>query len=1024
MSNSETRERENFNRLSIQGFNSSVYSDTVIADLNGNNTLMFASMVLTDTMAKDANRVFGKTASIYMEAIRKYLNNAGEKYNIIKKKIHNSNFNHVIVTRKDKVERLNDKNELYDFVVYAKNIGNVIDNREENLQEVYNSLYDKLYELTSIPILKEWMPILSQKLSEHRFMRPLHCETVHSPAQLRAYRIIISKEQLTTIVTDMVKSGDVNINGSNEKSDIIDCVEGLDSYLNIFGDTLAERIQNSFVPKYDPESNEFDQYVNNYDDSCFHNGIELYKAQKATIQAAVKNLNENDVTFVIGEMGCGKTALGSGITYSHYGKKTGMTNIVMCPSHLVFKWKKEIEKLVPNSRAYIVKTISDLIALEPKIKAKMKLEHTYIIISKENAKFSYEMRPAVQWSTHHNTFVCPECGQPLTKRIKIGSGRNAEQIKENFNKTDMLKQQAYNSECMNEKVIIDEAGKRRKVPCNAKLWGPLNKNEANPKWAKLGATGWVMFNHIDDIYMQLNDKDTLSKKEAELFSKVVDMKNAMDDGEELKGLKAPRKYSIAKYIRERYKGYIDYFICDELHLFKGNSKQGQAMADIATASKKFIGLTGTLLNGYADGLFYILYRTLPKMMKKAGYTYQSEAEFMRDYGVIRKDSKYGFRNGRVQDKISGTEKRLPGVSPLVFTKFLLENSVFISLSDMDGGLPEYKEIPIEVEMDDELKDAYTTLEKELRDQVGGFKEGGMKAMGAMLQTLSVYPDMPYNQPPVLHPDDNSVIATPPELEQGLRNKEEKLLELVQDKLAKGEKVLIYYEWTNKTDIAEKLTKMFKENNIKSATLTSSVSAETREDWIADKLNKGLDVLMCNPKLVETGLDLLDFTTIIFYQVGYNIFTMRQASRRSWRLSQTKDIEVYFMYYKDTIQAQALSLMATKLQASMAIEGKFSEEGLRAMSNNEDLLTQIANSVVEGIKDTVQVQSFVSTEKKERERDTSRARISMKALLINRPNVISLSFMKNNSAIKQNNLSSHKTTFNNILSSKIHIGNLL
>ena len=118
---------------------------------------------------------------------------------------------------------------------------------------------------------------------------------------------------------------------------------------------------------------------------------------------------------------------------------------------------------------------------------------------------------------------------------------------------------------MNEKVIIDKAGKRRKVPCNAKLWGPLNKNETNPKWAKLGATGWIMFNHIDDIYMQLNDKDTLSKKEAELFSKVVDMKNAMDDGEELKGLKAPRKYSIAKYIRERYKGYIDYFICDELN---------------------------------------------------------------------------------------------------------------------------------------------------------------------------------------------------------------------------------------------------------------------------------------------------------------------------------------------------------------------------------------------------------------------------------------------------------------------------
>lgn len=1021
MSNSE---RTNFYRLSIQGFNSSVYADTVIADLDRNNTLMFASMILTDTMAKDANRVFGKTASIYMEAIRKYLNNAGEKYNVIKKKIHNSNYNHVIITRKDKTERINDRNELYDFVTYVKVTGNIVDNRDENMQLFYNGLYDKLYEMTSIPLLVEWMPVLAHKMREHSFLRPLRVETVHSPANILAYRVMISKEQLTTLVTDMVKEGEVNINGTNEKSDIIDCVNGLDSYLNIFGDTLAERIQNSFVPKFDPESNAFDQYVNNYDDSCFYQGKELFKAQKAVIQSCVNNLNQNDVTFVIGEMGCGKTLLGSGMTYSHYGKKTGMTNIVMCPSHLVFKWKREIEQLVPNSRAYIVKTISDLIALEPKIKAKMKLEHTYIIMSKENAKFSYELRPAVKWSVHHNTFVCPECGQPLIKRIKIGSGRNATVINEKFNMTDMLKQQSHNSVCMNKKTIIDAAGKRREVPCEAKLWGPLNKNEHNPEWAKLGATGWVMFRHIDDLYMLLNNKEALSKKEGELFAKVVDMKNAMDDGEELKGLKAPRKYSIAKYIRERYKGYIDYFICDELHLFKGNSKQGQAMADIATASKKFIGLTGTLLNGYADGLFYILYRTLPKMMKKAGYTYQSEAEFMRDYGVIRKDSKYGFRNGRTQDKISGTEKRLPGVSPLVFTKFLLENSVFISLADMDGGLPDYKEIPVEIEMDQELKDAYSNIETQLRNQVGGYREGGMKAMGAMLQTLSVYPDMPYNQPPVLHPDTNEIIAVPPTLEKGLRNKEEKLLELVQDKLAKGEKVLVYYEWTNKTDIAEKLTDMFKDNGIRSAVLTSSVSAETREDWVADKLSKGLDVLMCNPKLVETGLDLLDFTTIIFYQVGYNIFTMRQASRRSWRLSQTKDIEVYFMYYKDTIQAQALSLMATKLQASMAIEGKFSEEGLRAMSNNEDLLTQIANSVVEGIKDTVQVQSFVSTERKERERDTTRIRISMKSLLINRPHVAALSFMKNNSAIKQKTLSTNKTLFKDLLSSNMHIGNLL
>ena len=126
--------------------------------------------------------------------------------------------------------------------------------------------------------------------------------------------------------------------------------------------------------------------------------------------------------------------------------------------------------------------------------------------------------------------------------------------------------------------------------------------------------------------------------------------------------------------------------------------------------------------------------------------------------------------------------------------------------------------------------------------------------------------------------------------------------------------------------------------------------------------------------------------------------MRQASRRSWRLSQDKDIKVYFMYYKDTIQAQALSLMATKLQASMAIEGKFSEEGLRAMSNNENLLTQIANSVVEGIKDVVEINTFSSVQKTERKIKSTHKRIPLSQLL----NITINSILLSSSLLSTNN----------------------
>lgn len=292
--------------------------------------------------------------------------------------------------------------------------------------------------------------------------------------------------------------------------------------------------------------------------------------------------------------------------------------------------------------------------------------------------------------------------------------------------------------------------------------------------------------------------------------------------------------------------------------------------------------------------------------------------------------------------------------------------------------------------------------------------------------------MPYNQPPVIDVETGDVIVTPPELDARARNKEEAFLEIVKDKVEKGEKVLVYYYWTNKTDVDERLSKLLIDEGIKCAVLRSgSVSSKNRESWIRKKLDEGIDVLICNPSLVETGLDLLDFTTIIFYQIGYNLYTLRQASRRSWRLSQDRDIEVYFLYYRDTIQEQALSLMATKLQAAQAIEGRFSEEGLHALSNNEDLLTQIANSVFQGIKHTVDVDVFGSHKRDmdsmllENEAEEKKSRKKEKAPLyipldgVSYPSLYELSRNK-----RKQQASFTEKYMQNLFAKKDHVANLL
>ena len=63
-----------------------------------------------------------------------------------------------------------------------------------------------------------------------------------------------------------------------------------------------------------------------------------------------------------------------------------------------------------------------------------------------------------------------------------------------------------------------------------------------------------------------------------------------------------------------------------------------------------------------------------------------------------------------------------------------------------------------------------------------------------------------------------------------------------------------------------------------------------------RLRRGIDVAICHPKIVETGLDLLDFPTILFHETGYSLHTLRQSSRRSWRIGQRRPVEVKFFAY--------------------------------------------------------------------------------------------------------------------------------
>ena len=64
-----------------------------------------------------------------------------------------------------------------------------------------------------------------------------------------------------------------------------------------------------------------------------------------------------------------------------------------------------------------------------------------------------------------------------------------------------------------------------------------------------------------------------------------------------------RRMAPIEFIGRYMPGWFDYAICDEIHQLAGDTAQGNALGMLASCTDRIVGLTGTLLGGYADDLF-------------------------------------------------------------------------------------------------------------------------------------------------------------------------------------------------------------------------------------------------------------------------------------------------------------------------------------------------------------------------------------------------------------------------------------
>jgi helicase-like protein len=690
-----------------------------------------------------------------------------------------------------------------------------------------------------------------------------------------------------------------------------DNINDIPTYLRAHSNELGERILQSFPPLHGAQESPSPLLAKIL--------RRPYPAQAVAVGGVVKRLAEARSAAVVAECGTGKTLISLASLYVASGGKRFVA-LAMVPSHLTPKWLREGLTTIPGLRAFVIDGLRNANSTSANGIHEVRLRHGRVVregfkttLSDLRLRKNYPSARA-RWNA-----MCP---QPALFVLSKETG-----------KLSYFWRHAYN---------VAQSGRFQGSVVNPDSASPIYSGDDDERllssdFKKVRLSEWLGANGDAD------EPDLKARRK--LFS-------ALWQADRSK----VRRYAVIEFIGRHLRNFFDFAIADEVHELKGgDTAQGNALGTMASAAKKTLVLTGTLLGGYADDVYEILFRLEPHKMVEHGYEHHEGVRpFMETYGLLETITTIEpAENACSEAKVTRRVRRRPGASPLLFGDFLMPLAAFLSLEDIAHVLPPYHEEVVRVEMNEDLKRAYGELEEAIKQALREHR-GNASVVSVGMNALLLYPDRPFGLGTLygseFNPDtgrrERFVIAEPEDLDVGtLYAKERQLVDEIKSSLSRGRKVHVFAVYTRTRDVTRRLERILQREGIRVAVLTSDVKPELREGWYERQSRQGVQVVIGHPRLVSLGLDLLEYPDLFFWETGYSLYTLRQASRRSWRIGQTEEVTVKYFAYANTAQETCLRLMGRKLLVALAMEGKFSTEGLQAVGEDDDLLMAMARELV-------------------------------------------------------------------------------
>ena len=145
--------------------------------------------------------------------------------------------------------------------------------------------------------------------------------------------------------------------------------------------------------------------------------------------------------------------------------------------------------------------------------------------------------------------------------------------------------------------------------------------------------------------------------------------------------------------------------------------------------------------------------------------------------------------------------------------------------------------------------------------------------------------------------------------EGESSKLNQCMEIVKDAINGGHKILLFSGYSSMFTYLER---EFEKENIKYFKLTGQTKVEDRMDLVNEfNNNDDIKVFLISLKAGGTGLNLIGADMVIHYDPWWNLSAENQATDRTYRIGQKRNVQVYKLITKNSIEEKIYNLQERK-----------------------------------------------------------------------------------------------------------------